>query len=234
MYGRKTHTEHHEIRTSLDNPFLKPGAPWGFVVYRTVYGPESDGPWARMLEHLRATVPRTLLLEEKIDLLPRHEMTVIENEATLSGADSHTVRRIFREWVARLYDIDLAAYGGSAAVHAKLLSNDPYDMSHPAPSLPTRWNFCLFVDQTCLRSLDAGDAAWDISIKILTTNWTDDRFATIADGWEDGETVEPREEVGWMYVNGFEYVRWYNQLVGESAWWTVPFYQRPCTITYGE
>jgi hypothetical protein len=227
--------EYDEIETSLNDGFLPPDAPWGFVVYRTVYGADSDGPWVRMLSRLRSAVPEALSSADQTNLLPRHQMTVIEDKQRLAGADPHTVRHLFRAWVAddltpQLYDIDAAAYEGRAAVHAKLLSNDIYDETHPLLSIPPRWNFCLFVDQTCLRDLDAGNAAWNLCIMLLTTNWQEDRFAKVAKGWADGETDELMEEVGWMHINVIEYVRWYSLLVAGSGWMT--FYQRPSTIRY--
>jgi hypothetical protein len=197
--------EYDEIETSLNDTWLPTDAPWGFVVYRTVYGAEGAEPWARMLSRLRSAVPEAFSSTDQTNILPRHQMTVIEDEEQLAGADSHTVGHLFRAWVAddltpRLYDTD--AYGGRAAVHAKLLRNDMYDLTDSVlPPFPPRWNFCLFVDQTCLQDLDAGDAYRDVSIMLLTTKWQEDRVAKVAEGWADGETDEPMEEVGWMYIN---------------------------------
>jgi hypothetical protein len=88
------------------------------------------------------------------------------------------------------------------------------------------------VDQTCLQDLDAGDAYCDVSIMLLTTKWQEDRVAKVAEGWADGETDEPMEEVEWMYINLFEYVTWYSLLVAGTGWMT--FYQRPSMIRYSE
>ena len=41
------------IVTSLDNYDLLPGSPWGFVLFRTVYGLNSDASFAQLLGYLR-------------------------------------------------------------------------------------------------------------------------------------------------------------------------------------
>ncbi|KAF2467384.1 uncharacterized protein BDR25DRAFT_159915, partial [Lindgomyces ingoldianus] len=207
---------------------IRPNAPWGFVVFRTVYGVDSDTPWVCMLDRLRSTIADTLSLSNRSDLLPRHEMTVIENEETLADANAHIVRNAFRAWVAddltpRLRNPE--KYGGSAQVRYKLLSNDVHDAKHPVSCLPSRWNFCLFVDEACLRSLDASIMRGFPVIKILTTDWQEDRVAAVAEGWEDGETNENWEEVGWMYMGVMEYIDMYNRLDNAFEW--LDWYERP-------
>ncbi|KAF2130128.1 hypothetical protein P153DRAFT_385365 [Dothidotthia symphoricarpi CBS 119687] len=220
--------EYHDIDASLNHYAIRPDAPWGFVVFRTVYGVDSDAPWAHMLKLLRSTVTNSLSLSTRTDLLPRHELTIIEDEEMLTGADAHTVRHAFRAWIAddltpRLRDPN--KYGGSAQVRSKLLSNDAHDEKHPVSSLPSRWNFCLFVDESSLRSLDASIGSGSPVIKILTTDWQEDRVAVVAEDWEDGETDEDWEEVGWMYMDVREYVDMYNRLDNAFDW--RDFYQRP-------
>lgn len=96
LQGPKYRKEHHCIEASLANCYLRPDTKWGLVIVRTVYGPASDAPWAQLLELFRANVAETLLLDDHLELLPRHEMTIIEDEATLAGADSYAARRTFR------------------------------------------------------------------------------------------------------------------------------------------
>ncbi|KAF2877737.1 hypothetical protein BDV95DRAFT_600438 [Massariosphaeria phaeospora] len=128
-----TRRELDSIQDSLDNYYLRPGGPWGFVVFRTVYGDNSEAPWARFIEHLRDSIAEPLLSVQRTDLSTRHELTIIEDEETLAGADSHT-------------------------------------------------------------------------------------------GWEDGDTDDGVEEVGWMYTDVVEYVRWYECLIAPHEW--REFYQR--------
>ncbi|EMD92634.1 hypothetical protein COCC4DRAFT_163026 [Bipolaris maydis ATCC 48331] len=117
----RDHKEHHAIETSLSNPYLQSDTKWGFVIVRASYGPSSDTLWAQFLDLFRANVEETLRLEDELDLLPRHEMTIIENEAALGGADSYAARRAFRAWVAndlpqRLRGSCLEELGGLAQI----------------------------------------------------------------------------------------------------------------------
>jgi hypothetical protein len=228
MKAPRLRKEYDDIDASLNYYGIRPDAPWGFVVFRTVYGVDSDARWARMLECLRSTVTECISYADQTELLPRHQLTIIEDPETLSGADSHTVRHAFRAWVAD----DLTPRllyperdGGSERIRSKLRSNDAHDANHPVLCLPPRWNFCLFVDETCLRSLDSSRPYASPTIKILTTDWTNDRVAVVAEGWEDGETDHEFEEVGWMYVDAQDYVEWYNRL--DSAFEWSDFYERP-------
>jgi hypothetical protein len=229
--GFPTKKEYDDIEHSLTSSHIQPGTPWGFVVIRTAYGAASDAPWARMLECLRSHVADTLVLEDQTDLLPHHELTVIEDEA-LAGAESHTVRHMFRAWVAedltpRLCDTE--KYGGSAQVRAKLASTDAHFLDHPVACLPPRWIFCLFVDEDCLRSLENPSSE---CVKILTTNWVgeegedeDPITVTWDHEWDGGETNNDQEDVGWMYMDVTSYVPYYSHLTNSSFWDTI--YSRP-------
>jgi hypothetical protein len=84
------------LTDSFTDSYMRPGAHWGFVVVRAVYGPSSDALWVQILELFRTDVVETLTLEGQIDLLPRHKLTVIEDAAILDGADSCAVRRASR------------------------------------------------------------------------------------------------------------------------------------------
>jgi hypothetical protein len=95
----KSHWEFHDIDASLNQHAIGPDAPWGFVVFRTIYDVDSDAPWARMLKLLRTDVTDTLSLSDRTELLPRHELTVIDDEETLAGADTHILRHAFRAWL---------------------------------------------------------------------------------------------------------------------------------------
>jgi hypothetical protein len=226
-----TTKEYDDIKHSLTSSHIQPGAPWGFVVIRTAYGAASDAPWARMLKCLRSHVANTLVLEDQTDLLPHHELTVIEDEA-LAGADSHTVRHVFRAWVAedltsRLCDTE--KYDGSAQVRAKLASTDAHFSDHPVTCLSPRWIFCLFVDEDCLRSLEKSTFE---CVKILTTNWVreegeeEDPITVAWDHeWDGGETNNDQEDVGWMYMDVTSYVPYYSHLTNSSSWDTI--YSRP-------
>jgi len=202
--ARRAPKEFDPIVEGIGQHDILPGAPWGFVVFRTVYGPDSDAPFIRMLGLLRE-MEETLSYYGQQYLMKHHELTVIEDEKTLSGADSHTVRDAFRAWVAddltpRLKDTE--RWGGQAEVRKILRSDipvgDPHwnaERHHPATCMPTRWQFCLFVDENCLRSLNESADPPGPHVKILNTDWKGDRSVNIAEGWEDGETDEEMEDV---------------------------------------
>jgi hypothetical protein len=235
----KHRKEYHDIDASLTNPAMQPNAPWGFVIVRTVYDASSDAPWAQLLELLRSNVERTLELEDQTYLLPHHELTVIEDKATLAGADSYAVRRAFRAWVAedlpsRLDDEELEECGGTVEVRLKLLSNEAHyapNTAHPVRLVPPRWQFCLFVDEDCVRSLNAsiGPSYPDPALKILTTDWGQDRADSATEvfttDWDGGETDNDCEDVGWMYMAMSDYVPFYARLVTPFNWHE--YYQRP-------
>lgn len=90
--SQKLNRNGHGINISLDHHAMLPGAQWGFVVYRTFYGLNSDALWARMLEALGSTITSESSHLNLTDLLTRYELTVIEDENMLASADAHTVR----------------------------------------------------------------------------------------------------------------------------------------------
>ena len=84
-----------------------------------------------MLQKLQSTVVECLSHAHQSDLLPRHELTVIEDEETLAGADPHAVRQAFRAWVAKDLTPRLNTperFGGILEAHRKLLSNDTHEI----------------------------------------------------------------------------------------------------------
>jgi hypothetical protein len=217
LQGRKYPKEYHQIDDSLSHPYLQADTKWGFVIVRAVYGPSSDAPWALMLELFRLNVLEALELADQMELLPHHEMTIIEDEATLAGADSYAARRAFRAWVAadlpqRLREDYVEELGGHVQVRDRLLSNDahyPSNPAHPASLMPPRWIYCIFVHQDCLRSLEKGpkEPEWkDPVLKILTTDWEREEEVEVPTeeftrDWDGGETDDGGEEVGWMYMD---------------------------------
>lgn len=226
------------IKSTLDCWYLNPGAPWGFVVYRTVYGKESDELWTRMLEQIRNAVAETLSLEnarEPEKLLQHFELTVMEDEKRFAGADSHSIRQVFHEWVAedlppRLREPD-----------KYVILYDEGGINHPWYFAPPRWNFCLLVDEICLQSMDhprrrgtvvklvhtafPGGECEDIAEEWEDGETDDPSEDDIAVEWEDGETDDPWEDVGWTYIYASEHVDWYERLQRAHDWHE--WYERP-------
>ncbi|KAF2822495.1 hypothetical protein CC86DRAFT_385446 [Ophiobolus disseminans] len=152
---------------------------------------------------------------------------VIEDEESLAGADTHTVRHAFRTWIAddltpRLCDPE--SYGGIEKAHSNLLGNDNYNSNYPARCIAPRWQFCLLVDDACLSSLKLRGSRSPF-VKIVDAQFQEDRVAVVDDGREDGETDDQCEYVGWMYMDVGDYVQMYDGLSG--GYWRDLVYQRP-------
>lgn len=221
------------LEESLANSSLRTGMPWGFVVVRTVYGPESDGPWSRMVDFLVDNVAESIALYKQDHLREWHALTIIEDEATLSGADSYAVRRAFRAWIAedllpRLTDGTIKQYVGLAQVQSQLLSSDAHHTAnnthHPAAIVLPRWQFCLYVDEDCLRSLNAciNSQYPDPALKLLTTDWAEEEPSKPTESfefadWDGGETDNEHENVGWRYIELSDYFTQYNALT-DASW----------------
>jgi hypothetical protein len=227
----------HQIEDSLAHPELKTDTRWGFVIVRAVYGPASDAGWTKILDILRESVWYTLTVEGQDELLSRHEITTIEDEATLAGADSYAVRSAFRAWVAddlpqRLNDDALEHYGGLTQVRNTLRSNAGHnDKANPVGVMPPRWKYCVFVDEDSLRSLqpELDDEEQDPALKILTTDWTAEEEGAPTEeftrDWDGGETDDGFEYVGWMYIDMSDYAGVYTTLIDAFGW--EELYERP-------
>jgi hypothetical protein len=219
--------EYHRIEASIDHPSIRSGAPWGFVVFRTVYGADSDAPFALLLENLQE-IKMALEHHEEDHLFSHYELTVVEDEKLLRGADSHAVRDAFRAWVVE--DLtprlkNMGQWGGESQVRAKLRSNDPHWDDHPAIALPTRWKYCLFVDSGCLRSMSEFVGTGLPYVKLLNTDWEGHSTVSVAEDWEDGESDNEHEDVGWMYMAAHGHVDMYSILMRDGGWESQ--YERP-------
>lgn len=70
-----------------------------------------------------------------------------------------------------------------------------------AHHLPPRYNFCVFVDEEYLRSLDSKFPA----LKVLARNWDDEESEEGSEDEDDNEN-EDQEEIGWIYMDGAIYL----------------------------
>jgi hypothetical protein len=237
-------SSHHSISKELESfhpwPYVKPDALWGFVVYRAVYGKDSDEPFKRLLGLLQDTVseflpPNNLKKHVKSD--SHFELTVMEDEERFASADSHTIREAFREWVAddlpprvRYPDREGGIDHVRAMIRSTIREPHEYIMNeeplHPWWEAPPRWCFCLLVDDICLRSLNRPDGHGAV-LKIVNLRFHKGRCESIAEGWEDGETDDPSEDVGWMYAGAYNHKAWYDVLSDPSSWDDEVWYWRP-------
>lgn len=94
----------------------------------------------------------------------------------------------------------------------------------------TRYNYCLFVDDICLESLEH---MMEPVLKLLERQWGHlepaERGYIIHPEWEDGQTDEEEEDVGWTYMTVGDYVSTYAHLTSGSALW-LDYYARPPTM----
>ncbi|KAF3898090.1 hypothetical protein GTR04_0210 [Trichophyton interdigitale] len=201
---------------------LKSHFPWGWVVYRTSYSDEEA--WQKMLNILREKVEKSLQVYERMDLLPFHEMIIMDDKAKFEGATSHDIRDHFTGWVA-----DTVAPKMITALSESAMKQlrDPYKEDHSLEwFLGARYNFCLFIDDICLESMEHMRRP---VVKMLAKNFgarkPEDRNYAVYPGWEDGETEEGDEEVGWMYIWALEIVSQYDEMMETDFWYTI--YNRP-------
>jgi hypothetical protein len=242
--AKSSHQSLYKEAGPFDNwPYVSPDAPWGFVVYRAVYGKESDEPWERMLSLLRDIAARPVpgfgpnALFPTMLSDPHFELTVMEDEERFAGADSHTIREAFREWVAhdlppRVLNPD--TQGGVDNIRAMIRSKiirEPCELGPKEPlppwwMAPPRWGFCFLVDDICLRSLNRANGFGNV-VKMVNLRFHGGRCENIAEGWEDGETDDHNEDVGWMYVNAWNHRTWCHALSDPSNWYDDVWYERP-------
>jgi hypothetical protein len=156
----------------------------------------------------------------------------MEDEERFTGADSHTIRKAFREWVANDLPprvLNHKTKGGiddiRAMIRSSIIGEEYEEDTHPWNLAPPRWCFCIFVDDICLRSLN--HAGGHPVVKMVNLRFPGGRCENIAEGWEDGETDDPREDVGWMYTYAYSYEAWYQLLWDNSEWDDEVWYLRP-------
>ena len=86
--------------------------------------------------------------------------------------------------------------------------------------LGTRYNFCLFVDDICLESLDRmGLPVIKVLCRFSGVRGLDERDYVVHPEYEDGETEEAEEDVGWMYTHVLDYCDRYVRLVEATDWY---------------
>lgn len=206
---------------------LKSHFPWGWVVYRTSYSDEEA--WQKMLNILHEDVIDSLQLYKRMDLLPFHEMIIMEDKAKFEGTTSHDIRDHFTAWVADTVEPKMITALSESEM--KQL-RDPYK-EDPGPewTMGTRYNFCLFIDDICLESMEHMS---NPVVKMLAKNFgarkPEHRNYAVYPGWEDGESEESDEEVGWMYTWVMENVSNYDKMMRTEVWYDE--YRRPPGIWY--
>ena len=137
--------------------------------------------------------------------------TTTTNSCTISGATSHQVRDHFQSWVPKNLE-------GRFRPDATDLEDD-VDWIHAA-STP-RYEYCLFVDDLCLESVDYPGVNSPV-VKLLHKNWESpfhlqERNYKAPSPFHDGATEYEEEDVGWMYMPLQKYLHKYD-LLGKGDW----------------
>ncbi len=198
---------------------LRPGAPWGSVVYRTSYG--DDAAWERMLARI-GEVARTSLEDAfRPDLLALHQLVVMDDRARFEDATPDLVRGHFRKWAVE----ELGRHWREPPMPEDKVGEAGID-DEVVSCAGTRYNFCLLVDDICLESLDK---MWSPVVKLVRRSWVPYGEEELDDlrgeeeeddednpGWEGGVTNNEFEDVGWMYGYVTDYVSLQNRLHDEG------------------
>lgn len=101
---------------------------WGFVVYRLAYGDEAR--WQTMVARIRAAVEGSITKLGRMDLLPRHEMVIMDKQQKFEPMAVEQVHGHFMEW-----------------------AKNQVEQVPERDSRAARYYVCLLVDSACLMSL---------------------------------------------------------------------------------
>ncbi|KAL2837238.1 hypothetical protein BJY01DRAFT_221173 [Aspergillus pseudoustus] len=208
--------DYSRIDNSLSDITLKNNTPWGFVVYRCTYH-ENNAQWQRMVQLIKSHLHESLSVNRRLDLLSRHRLIIMDDAAQFDGVTSHIVRDHFQSWVSReLGDVLQDPAQRKRPVH----SRDGVELMDVELGLATRYNFCLFVDDICLESLDHMSCP---VVKVLCrfsgARGPDERDYIVHPEYEDGETDDEEENVGWMYTSVVDDCETYVRLVEANDWY---------------
>lgn len=163
-----------------------------------------------MLSAIREDVKGALEDEDdgRPNLLLSFQPIIFDDKEKFDGATSHELRDHFTVWVAE----QLPQIAASPNL-LKRLQAQGNNKHGPEASLGPRWNFCVFVDDICLESLDHMCLP---VVKLLYKQWghlePHERNYDVHPWWEDGVTDIDEEDAGWMYMYISEYVDLYSRL----------------------
>jgi hypothetical protein len=219
------------LKVEPNSWILKPDAPWGLVVYRVSYS--DDAAWDRMLSVIRQDIESSLALRRQAqpDVCARHELVVMDDASKFDGAGPDDIREHFESWAVdelqRNWNTDREPVATKDEIISGMTAGSPnYHLS----TAGSRFNYCFLVDDICLESLEKMSSP---VIKLVNRYWAPDSEPDELEEddddekyyWEGGETNNDHEDVGWMYVNTYEYTDVQNQLL-ENFFWP-DYYVRP-------
>jgi valyl-tRNA synthetase len=154
----------------------------------------------------------------------------MDDKAKFDGATSHDVRDHFSHWVADELQTWLDPERAHNFDPEEVRRNPvPVDSGGNCIFEGARYDFCLFVDDICLESLDHRED--NPLVKILDRVWghlePEKRGYAMHPDWHDGETDDEFEDVGWMYTRVSDYVHNYRLLSEDPGTIWGEYYTRP-------
>lgn len=156
---------------------------WGFVIFRCAYADQAQ--WETYLHYMKLVLRNSLENQELYGLLWNYlEWTVIE-DSNLEGTSKQDVRDQFTDWVADCQE-----------------SN-----GHPVVEDMARYNFCLYIDQKCLDSMNKFDInamqGRSMMDRIVSCVVLDKNCTWRGKGRQGFPNVEGcvRHYTGWMYAD---------------------------------
>ncbi|EGE79970.1 hypothetical protein BDDG_02911 [Blastomyces dermatitidis ATCC 18188] len=148
-------------------------------------------------------------------VLARHNLLLMDDQSQFDGATPHEIRD---HWRNEGHD-ELNSCAETLCFFSGLFG--------------ARYNFCLFVDDICLESLNHMGLP---VVKILRRDFghlePEKRWYTIYPGFEDGRTAEHYQDVGWMYMDVLSYPEFYAYFSKEHTYW-YDQYSRPPDMVFG-
>ncbi|KAM3506109.1 hypothetical protein MY10362_002553 [Beauveria mimosiformis] len=129
---------------------------WGFVIFRTAYGGDSDEKFARLLEALNTRAKESLETYERMDLAPLMEFLVVQDREKLESVTTYEVREQFAQWavdrgIVLNNPLDWQAGGyGTLTGGGNMRSAGGYGTLTGGGNM--RYEFCLLADWRSINS----------------------------------------------------------------------------------
>lgn len=165
---------------------------WGWVIFRTAYGPGSDDSWTKLQEVLTSQSAREMsapdVPREVADAL---DWVFVSDPASLRGATRYDLRLRFLQWAA--------------------------SQPRAAQGTPSRYLFFLHADDEVLASAETPGVAprW---VKLVRCDGDQDLacwFASAAELRESSE--EPDGDEGWMRVSTTVLGAYFYTMLGDTS-----------------
>ncbi|KAL4862879.1 hypothetical protein BDV12DRAFT_202644 [Aspergillus spectabilis] len=166
---------------------------WGFALHLCTY--KDDTQWKRMLDPIQTEVLFSLEAEERMDLLPSLQLTITDDPTEFGGATFHDIREHFKLWTQ---DVLVSVLKDPAKRTFDVLGGNGRERRPLELEIGARYNFCLFVNETCLESLD--ELPDRPMVKILSIlrgrSQPEQKVYKVHPGFEEGQTDQTDEDVG--------------------------------------